>query len=76
MDITYMPKDVQTKDNYILVIVDCFTKFAWTRALKNRDADSVLKVIKELFPNGGFSIFQILFMVHQDTLSPKVKLSG
>lgn len=34
---------------YILVVIDVFSKFVWTAALKNKTAQSVTKAIKDIF---------------------------
>ena len=34
---------------YMLNIVDCFSRFAWAIPLKNKNADDVLKALKDLF---------------------------
>lgn len=41
MDITYMPSD-DKGNRYILLIIDCFTKYAWGTPLDKRDATSVV----------------------------------
>ena len=35
--------------NYILVCLDCFSKFMWLKKLKNKTGDAVLKALKEIF---------------------------
>ena len=35
--------------NYILVCLDCFSKFLWLRKLKNKSGDSVLRALKDIF---------------------------
>lgn len=34
---------------YILVVIDCFSKFVWTVSLKNKSGDVVTKAFKEIF---------------------------
>jgi transposase InsO family protein len=57
MDITYMPTAL-TGEKYLLVLIDCFTKYVWTWALKNRDAESVLSAIKSLLEKEQWEILQ------------------
>ena len=58
MDITYLPSDSKTGEKYLLVVIDMFTKFVWTKALKNRDANSVETYLRATFGNEGFKIWQ------------------
>lgn len=36
---------------YLLTVIDCFTRFAFVRALKNKDSKSVLKEFKNIIDN-------------------------
>lgn len=35
--------------NYVLVCLDCFSKYLWLKKLKNKNGDSVVKALKEIF---------------------------
>lgn len=47
IDITYLKESDGYK--YLVIVVDAFSKKAWARALKNRDAASILKFLQEVF---------------------------
>ena len=35
--------------NYVLVCLDCFSKFMWLKKLKNKNSESVVRALKEIF---------------------------
>lgn len=39
--------------NWILTVIDCFSKHTWCFALKNKGAESVVAALRELFENGN-----------------------
>jgi transposase InsO family protein len=53
-DLIDLPSLSQANDSfrYILVVIDCFSKYVWARALKSKSSDSVLSAIKNIFESG------------------------
>lgn len=39
-------------NKYILVVIDCFSKFLWTRPIKNKSGDEIVKAFKDIFKQG------------------------
>ena len=35
--------------NYLLTVIDCFSKYAWAKPIKNKTADEILKAFDEIF---------------------------
>ena len=35
--------------NYLLTVIDCFSKYAWGILIKNKTADEILKAFDEIF---------------------------
>lgn len=42
------------KYTFILVMVDCFSKFLWAKPLRNKEAPTVIEALTEIFLNDGF----------------------
>jgi transposase InsO family protein len=47
-DLTHWDPDLETRDQYLFLVVDHFTKFAWARAIPNKSAVSVHDSLKQL----------------------------
>ena len=58
MDLVIFENTARQNDmyGYILVVVDCFSKFLWTFPLKNKSASEILENLKRLFQSEGFPI--------------------
>src|SRR5579885_609816 len=52
-DVTYMPIDEQDHHRYILVVVDHFTKFMWTKSFKRRTAEEISQFLHSIFGSEG-----------------------
>ena len=37
---------------YILIVIDCFSKYLWTRAIKNKTGEEVTKAFNDIFSRG------------------------
>ena len=35
--------------NYLLTVIDCFSKYAWGKPIKNKSADEIIKSFDEIF---------------------------
>lgn len=58
-DVTYMTLYPSKEGHqYVLTLVDCFTKRGWFWPLKNRDAEAVYGCVSELFEKHPFEIVQ------------------
>ena len=38
-------------NNYILTVIDCFSKYAWAEPIKNKTADQTYQAFKKLLKN-------------------------
>ena len=38
---------------YILVVIDCFSKYLWTRAIKNKTGEEVTQAFKDILSKSG-----------------------
>lgn len=41
--------------NYILVVIDCFSKFVWARGIKNKSGPEVTRAMEDIFKESGRS---------------------
>ena len=46
-------KYVNSHFNYILCVIDVFSKFAWARAIKKKGADDCYKAFKDIIESSG-----------------------
>lgn len=51
VDLIDMQENSEVNDNYkfLFCIIDCFSKKAWVKPMKSKDADTSLKIFKELY---------------------------
>jgi transposase InsO family protein len=54
IDLIDLPSLSYANDSYryILVVIDCFSKYVWARALKSKSSDTVLSAIQDIFKSG------------------------
>jgi transposase InsO family protein len=57
-DLTYMHVDSKTQERYILVVIDIFTKFIWTKGLVVKKKGGVMKYLVDTFKDQPFHIWQ------------------
>ncbi len=50
IDVTYMPN--HDGFLYIVVLVDCFSKFMWAKATRHRDAPTIKAFLQSVFQTG------------------------
>lgn len=58
MDLVIFESNAAQNDGfaYILVVVDCFSKFLWTYPLKQKYGSEILSKLKQLFQTEGFPV--------------------
>lgn len=44
--------NINSNYNFILIVIDCFSKYVWVRPLKNKTKDSVTKAFQSILHNG------------------------
>jgi hypothetical protein len=57
-DLTYMHEDPNTGEKYILVVIDIFTKFIWTKGLTTKKKGGVIRYLEDCFRTEPFHIWQ------------------
>ena len=60
--------------NYVLIVLDCFSKFMWVKKLKTKSADEMVKALREILKNVERTPLYIHSDEGREFLNSKVKV--